>query len=200
MRQIPIAPGAALVAPQTPVARPDTPGETLMEAYAQPGISSVAGIPGVQANIPPPQFAFDQYGNRIPHNVSPPMIDETVSQNVTFTPQVEYQSPHPHSADYSQPPLTAAARSEMMDGARRIFGVDHEPTWNPICRGVVDQVLMSAEGAHVLVVTDDGARFAAFICDRPVIELGLRVELGIKHVVDSGAKRSRDVADIILVN
>ena len=88
----------------------------------------------------------------------------------------------------------------MMDDARPILSADREPTWSPVCRGTIDQVLMTAGGAHVLVASEDGGRFAAFIPDRPIIELGLRVELGIRHVVDTSARRSRDVADIVLIN
>ena len=224
MRQIPMAqgPGAPVPQQQYPP-RPDTPGHVLLDAYTQGGISSVAGIPGIQANVQPPRTAFDQYGNIVPLQIGPPVItvDEDtiglqqdvhvqsdvpntafigpIDSDPRFTPQ--YQ---PQAADYGQPPpqqppMTVNERTSMMDDARRVFSSDRQAAWTPICRGTIDQVLMSADGAHILVISDVGARFAAFIPDRPVIELGIKVELGIRHSEDTGRKQSRDVADIILM-
>ena len=185
-----------------------------MEAYSQPGISSVTGIPGVQQNVPPPRTGFDQYGNMVPPQshisevpdgvrvaMSPPTTVEAVSQEVVFQQDVPA---YPGPADYALPertvPMSSNERTAMMDDARRVFSSAQQAAWTPICRGTIDQVLMSAEGAHILVISDDGARFCAFIPDRPVIELNIRVELGIRHAEDTGRKVSRDVADIIHIN
>ena len=229
MRQIPMVqgPGAPSQAPQQPYPpKQDMPGHVLSDAYTQGGMSSVVDIPGMQNDVPSPRTAFDQYGNIVPMRVGTPMItvnedsiglqqDVHVQSDMpvqAFVGPVDsdprygnpVQQTYPQAADFGQPPppqpsMTSNERTAMMDDGRRVFSSDRQAAWMPICRGTIDQVLMSADGAHILVLSDGGSRFAAFIPNRPVIELGIMVELGIRHSEDTGRRESRDVADIILM-
>jgi len=145
----------------------------------------VAGIPGIQANTPPPRVSFDQYGN--------------IQADAPFTIPMGPIDPRDPPAPQAPPPIvTAADRTEMMSGGTGLPGP--QAAWTPICRGTIDHVLMMADGAHVLVTAEGGGRFAAFVSDRPIIEMGIRVELGIRRTTDTSAHRTRDVADIILID
>jgi hypothetical protein len=204
MRQIPQLASEYPPSFRNPVA-PDTPEEAMTAAYGQNGISSVAGLPGVEANVPPPRFRFDEYGQIIPpagsalpvDSVHPGTIDPREARHDNLA---EEQRPIPPQVSNDvPPPVSANERTAMLDGNRGAFPFGGEPRWHPICHGTIEDVLMSADGAHVQVLSDDGVRFAAFIVDRPIIRIGIRVELGMKYVVDGSTQKGRSVADVIFI-
>jgi hypothetical protein len=71
--------------------------------------------------------------------------------------------------------------------------------WRVICQGVIEHAELQPGGGNVIVRTNDGRRFAAYIRDVPVIELGIPVELGVRSERNTRTEEETTVADIIRV-
>lgn len=70
--------------------------------------------------------------------------------------------------------------------------------WRVICSpATIEDVRMDSGGASVIVRGQDGRRYAAYIRDVPIIEVGIPVELGVKSERDTRTDRVTTVADIM---
>jgi hypothetical protein len=150
----------------------------LSDASGQRGVSSMVGIP-VDLQNPGPTMDPSDAGAVLGHaRVTQAQVDQ--DQTPMQTPQAPPQVPQP-----------------QVDSTSAMVEPRAAANWLVICQGVVEDVKMDETGCGVVVCSADGRRFAAYIPNVPVMELGIGVELGVKTERNSRTEEVRTVADLM---
>ena len=110
-------------------------------------------------------------------------VPQAAFQQQVFEPQPQPQFQQPQAQQMPTPPVEPQVSAN----------------WRVICQGVVDHAELNSGGASVIVRSNDGRRFAAYIKDVPVIEVGILVELGVRSERNTRTEEETTVADIIRI-
>lgn len=186
MRTIPRALGpdeqpASMVVPQVAPSS-DVDPAMLSDASAQRGVSSIAGLP-VQVQNPGPTMDPADAGAVLGY-----------ARQAQLQPQP--QAPPQQPLQPLQPQAQSLPSTQVMAEPQQ-SPPSQSANWRVICQGVVEDAKMDETGCGVVVRSADGRRFAAYIPNVPVMELGIGVELGVKSERNGRTEEVRTVADVI---
>lgn len=168
----------------------------LSDASGQRGVSSLIGMP---VEVPPvrpmmdPADANAELGYARQAQVAP----SNAYAEPQPAPQVSFQT-HPMMAQQDQ---VIHVPQVPMPQQMPIPPVEsqQQSNWRVICQGIVEHAELQSGGGSVIVRTNEGRRFAAYIRDVPVIELGIPVELGVRSERNTRTEEETTVADIIRI-
>jgi len=174
----------------------DVDPSMLSDASGQRGVSSLIGMPvQIPAQRPTmdPADANAELGYARQAQVAPQQnfyapeaqqpVPQAAFQQQVFEPQPQPQFQQPQAQQMPTPPVEPQVSAN----------------WRVICQGVVDHAELNSGGASVIVRSNDGRRFAAYIKDVPVIEVGILVELGVRSERNTRTDEETTVADIIRI-
>lgn len=201
MRTIPRAfpegqqPPSMVVPSVVPVS--DVDPSMLSDASGQRGVSSLIGMP---VEVPPvrpmmdPADANAELGYARQAQVAPQISHAPMeAQPIT---QASFPS-HPMMAQQDQ--VIHVPQPQVQPQQMPIPPVETQQSsnWRVICQGIVEHAELQSGGGNVIVRTNEGRRFVAYIRDVPVIEIGILVELGVRSERNTRTDEETTVADII---